>query len=47
MSHHQCLQSTFVNSGSGDVRSMGNNWVTNFDNNSGLNYITPTLVTPI
>lgn len=46
-SHFTQLINSFVNSGSGDIRSLGNNWLTNFDNASGLTYITPTIIAPI
>lgn len=46
--HMTHLTNTFVNSGSADVRSLGNNWLTNFTNTTpGLTYITPTVVGPI
>jgi hypothetical protein len=46
--HLTHLTNTFVNNGSGDVKSLGNNWVTNFANaTGGFVYITPTIVTPM
>ncbi len=46
--HMTHFTNTFVNSGSADVRSLGNNWLTNFTNTTpGLVYITPTVVGPI
>ncbi len=46
--HMTHFTNTFVNSGSADVRSLGNNWLSNFINTTaGLTYITPTIVGPI
>jgi hypothetical protein len=36
----------FVNNGSGNIVSVGNNMVTDNDNTSGFTYITPTLIDP-
>ena len=36
----------FVNNGSGNIVSVGNNMVTDNDNTSGFTYITPTIIEP-
>lgn len=46
--HMTNLTNTFVNNGSADVRSLNNNWLTNFTNTTpGFVYITPTIISPI
>jgi hypothetical protein len=45
--HMTHFNNTFVNNGSGNITSLGNNWLTNFDNTSGFTYITPTIIPPI
>ncbi len=37
----------FVNVGSGDIRSLGNNMATQYDNLAGLTYIVPSVVSPM
>ncbi len=46
--HMTNVANTFVNSGSGDVTSLSNNWLTNFTNTTpGFVYITPAIIAPI
>jgi hypothetical protein len=45
--HITNLTNTFVNNGSADIKSLGNNWLSNFQNTSGFVYITPAIIAPI
>jgi hypothetical protein len=45
-SHFTHLANTFVNNGSGDIKSLGNNWLSDFSNTSGFTYITPAVIAP-
>lgn len=46
--HFVNLTNSFVNNGSGNIVSLGNNWLSNATNTTpGFTYITPTLLAPI
>jgi len=46
--HFVNMTNSFVNNGSGDIRSLGNNWLSNATNTTpGFTYITPTIIAPI
>lgn len=45
--HITNLSNSFVNNGSSDITSLGNNWLSNVNNSSGFTYITPLIISPI